>query len=196
MSKSVKSKSVWSRTVRSVPEENVIDEALTTRNDFGETTYSSSKSTYNFKITNKGNVEITKKKERTWRGVLEYSSTSVELIIKDDIPFPSLYINLFKKLLSVGNDYFTEFWVTGVWYYDLIIELIKTIKEGLATQLSSKDKSQIKKCKEEIKLVNQQLNTVEKRNDKLLEENEYLKGKLIMEKEEIKLLKQQLKKSI
>ena len=83
-----------------------------------------------------------------------------------------------------------------MWYYDLIIELIKTIKEGLATQLSSKDKSQIKKCKEEIKLVNQQLNTVEKRNDKLLEENEYLKGKLIMEKEEIKLLKQQLKKSI
>lgn len=37
---------------------------------------------------------------------------------------------------------------------------------------------------------------IEKRNDKLVEENEYLKGKLIMEKEEIKLLKQQLKKSI
>jgi hypothetical protein len=196
MSKSVKSKSLRSRTIRSVPEENVIDEALTTRIGYGEVTYGNSKSTYYFKITNKGNVEITKKIERTWRGVLENSSTSVELIIKDDIPFPSLYINLFKKLLSVGNDYFTEFYVTGVWYYDLIIELIKTIKEGLATQISPRDKSQIKKCKEEIKLINQQLNTVEKRNDKLLEENEYLKGKLIMEKEEIKLLKQQLKRSI
>lgn len=54
-----------------------------------------------------------------------------------------------------------------------------------------------KKYKEEIKLLNQQLQKCKENNDKLTEEVEYLKGKLIMESqdyiEEIKLLKQQLK---